>query len=51
MATGVFVGVYATTNGNGEGGAKSYFSDWRYEGIAQAIGIDEYRKEKWSWWP
>ncbi|KAI7217660.1 glycoside hydrolase family 43 protein [Hortaea werneckii] len=43
--TGVFVGVYATTNGNGEGGTKSYFSDWRYKGIAQAIGIDEYHYE------
>jgi hypothetical protein len=39
---GVFAGIYATTNGNGEEGTPAYFKNWRYQGLGQAIGIDEY---------
>lgn len=58
--TGAFAGIYATTNGHGEGGTPLYFSNWRYQGEGQAIGIAangdiEYvpsvGQNKWgSWW-
>jgi hypothetical protein len=41
-SVGVFAGIYATTNGNGEEGTPAYFKNWRYQGLGQAIGIDEY---------
>ncbi|KAK5693886.1 hypothetical protein LTR17_024935 [Elasticomyces elasticus] len=40
--TGAFVGVYATTNGHGEGGSPAYFSKWRYQGQGQAIDDGQY---------
>ncbi|KAJ7590635.1 xylosidase : arab-like proteininofuranosidase [Mycena floridula] len=33
--TGTLVGIYATTNGNGDQGTPTYFSEWRYEGLGQ----------------
>jgi len=38
--TGAFAGIYATTNGHGEGGTPAYFSNWRYQGQGQAESID-----------
>ena len=36
--SGTLVGVYATTNGHGEGGTSAYFSNWRYTGNGQVRG-------------
>ncbi|GAB7366519.1 hypothetical protein MBLNU230_g8510t1 [Neophaeotheca triangularis] len=51
--TGVFVGAYATTNGNGEGGTQAYFTNWIYEGDVQAIsvenGVYEYSDREYGW--
>jgi len=41
-ALGTFAGIYATTNGNGEGGTPAYFSNWRYQGNGQAIDDGQY---------
>lgn len=38
---GALIGVFATKNG-GSGTALSYFSRWRYTGVAQQIDFDEY---------
>ena len=36
--TGTLVGVYATTNGNGDNAtAKAYVTNWRYQGLGQEI--------------
>jgi beta-xylosidase len=51
--TGVFVGVYATTNGNGKGGTPAYFGNWKYQGKGQAISNGAYypsNGQKKNWW-
>ncbi|KAJ9653883.1 hypothetical protein H2198_006992 [Neophaeococcomyces mojaviensis] len=46
--TGSLVGAYATTNGR-NGSSPAYISRWRYQGLAQAVGNQEYIPSRFNY--